>query len=373
MLDLKELREIAQLRDDKACFVSLYLDVDPLSNPKGDYAIQFKNLLKKTAEQLDRDVYKIVREDMGKIEKYVLGNRRDFRKGLVLLSSTHCSFWREYNLAVPVKSELVVDRFPYLQPLFDVMDSHPRYVVLLVDRENARIFTVRIGEITEYGEVHTEDVPGRHKKGGWFALSQNHYERHIDYHVWLHLKDVLKKLDSFLAGEQTEGLIIGGSEEAVNLTRGMLSAAVEGKVIGTFPAEMTEKTDEVLARVETVTVAAGKKRRDETVERLVAQAGKKEQAVLGIADVLQALHEGKVMRLITLRGFQASGFACRSCGALALDAAEGCPFCKGSVEKTVHLADLVSQRAVEQGATVEVVAESGQLREAGGVGAFLRF
>jgi len=54
-----------------------------------------------------------------------------------------------------------------------------------------------------------------HKKGGWFSLSEKSFERHIDYHVSMHLKDVVKQLDSFLSGEYVGRLLIGGSEEAV--------------------------------------------------------------------------------------------------------------------------------------------------------------
>jgi hypothetical protein len=37
MLDRKELREIAQMHDETAPFVSLYLNVNPLTNPKGEH------------------------------------------------------------------------------------------------------------------------------------------------------------------------------------------------------------------------------------------------------------------------------------------------------------------------------------------------
>jgi hypothetical protein len=38
-----------------------------------------------------------------------------------------------------------------------------------------------------------------------------------------------------------------------------------------------------------------------------------------------------------------------------------------------YLADLVAQKAVEQGAFIEVASENRKLREAGSIGAFLRF
>ena len=84
---------------------------------------------------------------------------------------------------------------------------------------NLRLFLVHLGEIEEYGEVHTPDVPGNIKEGDGFLLSGHRFERHIDYHVSLHIKDVIKKLETFLAAERIERIITGGSDDAVAKVR----------------------------------------------------------------------------------------------------------------------------------------------------------
>ncbi len=373
MLDRKELKELASTRDKDMSFVSLYLNVDPFANPKGEYIIQFKNMLKDTSDGLDKVIYKEVRNDLEKIDAYVLGNKRMFKKGLVLLSSLRNSFWKEYHLSAPVRSELVVDKCPYMTPLLNIIDRYQRYVIALVDKESARIFVVHLGEIVEYGEVHTADIPGRHKKGGWFALSQNHYERHIKFHVGLHLNDVVKKLDSFMTGEGISGLLMGGSDEAVAMTRNMLSAPVAARIIGSFQAEMLAPDDEILAKAESVISECEKKKKEDTVDRLVSQALKNDHAALGVENVLNALHEGRVMKLVFLRDYNPAGYACRKCRALGIQDLKQCPYCRGEMEKTNCLTDLAAQRAVEQGATVEVVSVSKTLADSGGIGAFLRF
>lgn len=374
MLDHDELKEIAQMRDDSVpCFVSLYLNVDPVANPKGEHLIQFKNMLKAAAESLDKKVYKLVKEDLKEIESFVLGNKRQFKKGLAFLVSTHESFRKIYHLGVPVKSELIIEKFPYIKPLLDVLDRNAPYLVLVVGREAARIFTIHLGEIVEYGEVQTPDVPGKHKKGGWFALAQNHYERHVDYHVTLHLDEVLKKLDSFMAGEQIRDVVIGGPGETVAMTKGILPAHISEKIVGTFSAEMFAAPDEVLAKAEAIINAYDRKRKDETAERLINQALKNENAVLGLENVLHALQEGRVMRLIYDRDLHHSGYACRSCRSLAAQDIKECPYCKGGMEGVNYVVDLAVQKAVTQGATVEVVTDHKKFTESGGIGAFLRF
>lgn len=373
MLSREELKEIAKMHGNGSYYVSLYLNVNPLTNPKGEYSIRLKNMLKDAAESLEKGVLKKVEKDLEAMEAYVLGNRREFKKGLALISSRDSDFWREYHLSVPLKSELMVEKSPYIKPLLDILDNYQRYAALLVDKESARIFIIHLGEITEYGEVHTPDVPGKHKKGGWYALSQNHYARHIDYHVALHLKDVIKKFESFLKHEYIGRVIIGGSEEAVNMTKERLPNTVTEKVMGTFHAGMFEGNAEVMKKVEPVLQEYERQQEGKVVKELVTRAMKDEKAVLGLENVLKALEGGKVMKLVLLRGFSGRGFQCSGCGALSLKGEVNCPYCGGKMDEVGYMVDLAAQKIVEQGALVEVVTGSEELEKAGGIGAFLRF
>jgi peptide chain release factor subunit 1 len=373
MLSRSELKEIASMEKKDGYFVSLYLNVDPMFNKKGDYMVHLKNMLKNAVESLDKGIYKKVKEDLGKIDNYVLTNKRMFKKGLALISSSANSFWKEYHLGIPVKNELIVDKAPYTKPLMDVLDNYQRYAVLLVDKESARIFVIHLREIVEYGEVHTPDVPGKHKKGGWFALSQNHYERHIDYHVGMHLKEVIEKLDSFLRGEYIGRLIFGGSDEAVSMVKGMLHKTILDKAIGTVKVEMFAKSPEVLAKVEPIVVEYEKNKEREAVEKLFTGAMKKKDAVLGVEDVLHALQEQRVWKLIFVKDLKTSGYSCKSCGFLTVQKADPCPYCKGEMEMVDYLIDLAGEKAIGQGAMVEVLLADKKLKEAGGIGAFLRF
>ncbi|MEW6418000.1 MAG: Vms1/Ankzf1 family peptidyl-tRNA hydrolase [Nitrospirota bacterium] len=373
MVSREELREIAKMRAEDAFFVSLYLNVNPMTNVKNNYVIHVKNMLKQTSEGLDKVVLKKVNGDLEKIEAYILANKRIFKKGLAILSSQGKNIWKEFHLSVPVKNEVIVDKTPYIKPLLDILDNYQRYAILLVGRESARLFLIHLGEIEEYTEVHSADVPGRHKKGGWFALSEKSYERHIDYHVALHLKDVLKQLDSFLSGEYVGRLIIGGSEEAVTKVRAMLPQAVSDKVIGTFQAEMFAKTKEILKKAEPILQAFERQKESEIIEDLLTKAMKNENAVIGIENVLNALQEGRVMKLLFLKDYKQSGLQCKKCGHLTIQDILSCPYCKGEMQHAKYIIDLAAQKAVEQGAIVSVISENKKLEESGSIGAFLRF
>lgn len=374
MLSRTELKEIASMEGKEGSyFVSLYLNVDPMFNQRGDYMVHFKNMMKNVTETLDKAVYKAVKDDIEKFEDYVLSNKRMFKKGLALISSMANNLWRAYNVNVPVKNELVVDKTPYTKPLLEILDNYQSYAVLLVDKESARIFKVHLGGIVEYSGVHTPDIPGRHKKGGWFALSQNHYERHIAFHIGMHLKEVVEKLESFLSGEYIGRIIIGGSEETVSMVKGMLHRTVLDRVIGIAKVEMFARPDEVLRRVEPIVSAYEKKKEEEMVETLIAKALKNENAVLGLDNVVNALQQQRVMKLVFVKDYKASGYSCSSCGYLGVQKVDPCPYCKGKMDAVDYMVDLAGEKAIQQNAFVEVVSESRKLMDAGGIGAFLRF
>lgn len=373
MLSRKELKEMAEL-DGKGYFVSLYLNVDPLFNRGGDYIVHFKNMLKSTSDNLKREIYKKVKDSISKIENYVLTNKRLFKKGLAVLTGENDSFWKVYHLNVPVKNELIVDRFIYTKPLMALLDNYQRYCVLILGKDSARIFVVHLGEIEEYGEIHREDVPGKHKKGGWFALSQDHYERHIDYHVGLHLKDVVERLGSFMAGEYIGRLIIGGSQEAIAMVKEMLPRELISKIIGTVKIEMFAKPDEVLKKVEPVVREFERKKEEEEVERLIEAGLKGGPAALGLDDVLKAIQDKRVMKLIISKDFDSGGYQCTGCGYLIAQKTERCPFCSGRIEFLEHIVALAGEKAIAQGALVDVLSEpSEKLKRYGFIGAFLRY
>ncbi len=373
MISLEELRDIAKMGNKGAGFVSLYLNVNPVTNPGGEYVIWVKSAVKELQDAGDKAMLKRVEPDLRAIEVYIRNNKRALKKGLALLSSSDNSFWREYNLAVPVKSELVIDNAPYIKPLLDMLKRYRRYAVLLVDKETARIFVIHMGEITEYGEIHTEDVPGKHKKGGWFALSQTHYDRHIDYHVGLHLKGVIKQFEPFIKGEDINRLLIGGPEEAVLKTKALLPKGIQAKVIGTFQAGMFEGTLDVLKRAEPVLKAYEEQAASDSVRKLIDRAMKNERAVVGLEAVLKALQESRVQKLMLESEATAFGLQCKACGALSEQETGPCPYCGGEMEGVNFLIELAAQKAVEQNAEVIVVPENKDLRLSGSVGALLRF
>jgi peptide chain release factor subunit 1 len=372
MITIEELKEIASINPGEDHYVTLYLNVDPVTNPGGEYLVKFKNMMKETSEKTDKKVLKAIRGDLEAMENYFIGNKRKFRKALCLISARKGGFWKEFHLSVPVASGIFVDRTPYLKPVMGVMDDFPRHLVLLVDKEKARIFVVHMGEVAEYGEVRTPDIPAKQKKAGWFALEAGHIERHVDFHVALHIQDVAEHAAGFMEKQKIECVIIGGPQEAVSMTMEKLPKAVREKVIGAFAAGMYETSAEILRKAEPVLREHNGKMDASRVDELLARTLKNEQAVVGLEDVVLMLEEGRVMELVIDADYGEKGFVCSNCRKLSAEPG-ACRFCGGPARDIGYMGDLVMQKTVEKGGRVNVVGGNDKLKGAGGIGALLRY
>ncbi len=373
MLNHDEITKLAKIKADDMYYISCYLNVDPVENARGDYLIHFKNMLKKASENLAKDIRKQIMPDIKKIDSYIVANKRDFKKGLAIISSAAADFWWESHFSTGFRNEVVVDKLPYIKPLLNMIDTFRRYAVMIIDKESARLFAVHLGEIKEYREIYTDNVPGKHKKGGWFSLAERSFERHIDYHVELHIKDVIKQLERLLESGDITRLVIGGTEEAMSMAKSLFPRHISGKIIGTFSVTMSAPGNEVLFRVTPVIEAYERKEKEETIELLMTKTMKNENAVLGIDNVLSALQEGRVMKLLFVKDYKTHGFSCARCGFLTSQMAAECPYCKKPMQKVDYMIDLAAQKAIEQGAAFEVVHDNKQFEKAGAIGAFLRY
>jgi peptide chain release factor subunit 1 len=373
MLNYDEITKLAKIKADDKYYLSCYLNVDPVENARGDYLIHFKNMLKKASENLAKDIRRQIMPDIRKIDSYIGDNKRDFKKGLAIISSAASDFWWESHFSTGFKNEIVVDKLPYIKPLLNMIDTFRRYAVMIIDKESGRLFAVHLGEIEEYREIYTDNVPGKHKKGGWFSLAERSFERHIDYHVELHIKDVIKQLEHLLESGDITRLVIGGTEEALSMAKSLFPRHISGKIIGTFSVTMSAPGNEVLLRVTPVIEAYERKEKEETMELLMTKTMKNENAVLGIDNVLSALQEGRVMKLLFVKDYKTHGFSCTRCGFLTSQMAAECPYCKNPMQKVDYMIELAAQKAIEQGAAFEVVHDNKAFEKAGAIGAFLRY
>jgi peptide subunit release factor 1 (eRF1) len=108
------------------------------------------------------------------------------------------------------------------------------------------------------------------------------------------------------------------------------------------------------------------------VERAVGEALRGGLAVLGPEDVVLAVNERRVRRLILEEDFERSGWRCRNCAALGATHEEVCSFCQGPLARVDALGEELVGRVLAEDGEVEVVAHTNRLHSYGRVAALLR-
>ena len=367
------LRKLAEWKTDGTPCSSVYLDVDGRKYPrKQDYLLRAEELchrLREQAARSDRDARRSVEQDTIRMIEFLREMDRGPTRGLALFSASGAGLWEDVRVPRPLPDRAAVSDAPHVLPLEALVETYESFCTVIVDREKARIFLARMGQIEEESDVF-DDVPGRHDQGGW---SQSRYRRHIEEHVGRHLKHVADELLRFFKRKKFDHLIMAGPEEVLSEFERGLHDYLRRRIASRTTLPMTATVDEVLVKSLAVEEAVEVQREREVVERLTAEASAGRQAVTGLDPVLGALNDGRVETLVVPFGLSGRGARCVDCGRLASKGSK-CATCGGRLEAVPDVVESAVAAALRQSSRVETLSlttpADGNHQE---IGALLRY
>jgi peptide subunit release factor 1 (eRF1) len=370
MFSEEDLQELVDFHSEELPVLSLYLDVDPTKHTTDEYKLVLRGLLKEVTGRAQR-------KDVSAVERY-FDHEYDWQgKGVAVFSCLKQDFWRAYPLAVPVDNHVYVGERPYIKPLTDILDAYGRYGVVLVDQEGARLFLFRLGELQETNGTIGEEVKrmkhGRGSAAGRMGGRIARMGRKEEEIAQRNLKEAAELTAKFCAGGRCSRIILGGTEQNVALFQEMLPRELQEQVVGSFPAVMAASEAEVLDRSLEIIAEVEREREEELVESAITAAAKGGAGVIGLADTLGAMYEGRVHILLVDEGYKATGYRCQQCGYIAAQAQKKCPFCGGEVKEIDDAVDLIVREVLDQGGKVEVVRDNPALKGEGYIAALLRY
>ncbi|MGI6380326.1 MAG: Vms1/Ankzf1 family peptidyl-tRNA hydrolase [Anaerolineae bacterium] len=342
--------------------LSVYLDTD-LSDKSKDGV---KLMLRQRLKGMDRE------PQAGDVERVFrfLDYEYDWQPRGVAIFAAGDALWRTIPLPISVPARAYCSTKPVVRTLMDVVDRFGRYAVALVDREALRLFAVEGGKITPLSEVVGEELK-HHRQGGWAAAR---YQRHEDHLALHNLKQAIEVVDHYMEDHDLVRWVLGGSEEVLAQVKGLLPSRLRRGLIGEFPVNMAARPAEVLQRSLDIAMEADTREEQQLVQEAITAANKGGAGVIGLADSLYALQEGRVQSLLVDEALSASGTMCAHCEYIAPHLGGACPFCGGT--EFHEVADAVNRaihKAIDGGADVNIVRENEALREAGGIAALLRY
>ncbi|HKA17517.1 MAG TPA: hypothetical protein VKN18_04290 [Blastocatellia bacterium] len=373
--DIKQLRRYRP--DSDSCILSLYLNVDQsnASNLNRGFETSFESMFRQVFDGQDSNEASKQRfeAECRRIRQFL----RDYMpkgKSLVVFSDSQQGFWWQRDLQVALPSGLRWSQKPWVRPLLELVESHDRIAVVLLDKQRARIFASDTGEIEQQIEI-LSDVPNRHSTTGKdHIMSQGQMERDHDNHVQSHAKRTADELSSLIDRLKLERVVIGGPVEATSVFIGSLPKRIQQMVIGTISAPVDAGTYRVMNEVRDVQDKAEQEDEAKIVDAMITAAMKGDKAVLGLSDTLFAIQEGRVYRLVVARDYRAEGKECGSCHVLIADGLDTCSFCGGKLDAAPDLINRASHRVLDMGGKIQLVAGEAAAKLASArIGALLRF
>ena len=362
MISRQNLQALVDFQPGEDMVLSVYLDADLSQQAKERCRLVLRERLQQVAD-------KSLAQDASRIEQF-LDYEYDWQaKGVAIFSCQKRDFWQAWPIAVPVPTLVFAAERPYLKPLTDLLDEYEPYGVILVDQEGARLFRVELGEIIEESESFGEAVK-RHKQGGW---SQATYQRRVDKQIMQNLKAAADAAADLCKEHPCAALILAGAEETLAQFQPLLPTHLHKLIIGSVAADMEATSADILAKTMGLALEDKHKKEDALVAQTITAAAKGEAAVIGLADTAYATREGRVHVLVVEQGYEALGALCESCGYVAPAQGQDCLFCGQGMRPVDNAVDLVTQKVLESGGKVRVVAGNAKLAESGHIGALLRY
>ena len=365
-----------QLAELKACagdapVLSAYVNIPPGLQPERAYITTFRALAQEMRDRLTEPQREVFEAEAGPVQAWLEREPPEGRAA-VAFSCQATGLWQAAFLPFPVTDHLAFEERPHLAPLLDLFDEHERYGVVIVDKEQSRFLTVRLGEI-EWDQRIQGDIEEPDEHNTW---DDGKYDQQYEAHVQQHLKRVANRLDKFHARRPFARLFLGGPVAAVSGLKALLSPPIAVRLAGTFNVDIDMSPSEVLARTMPLAEQAEREAEAQVVGAIFDGAGPRGRAIHGVSETLRAVWNAAVETLVVVDGFQLAGGECTNCGRLAAGNVVACPVCQGATRPVADVVAWAVSNTLQQAGNVEIVHgdPATRLREEGeGLGALLRF
>lgn len=373
MLNRETLVRLSEFRDGDRTVVSLYIPVER-HVPEDKHLIHLKNLqseIESQAEGLPSEATEQVAADLERAGSWL---RESYARGGQSAAIFACGdrLWETVSLPFDLPARAVLSDRPRLRPLYRLLQRYERYLAILSDARDARLFLVTPNGAEELGQVE-DDTPGRHDQGGW---SQSRFQRHQDKMVDEHLERAADMGFQLFQSRGVDGVVLMGTEDRTNRLNELLHDYLQQRVLDRVPMEMDASSRQIAEATLEVARTRRRARQQEALDLWENSLKGSDLAISGLEATLRAAQQGQLMRLILVEDLEAEGGECRQCGALTSAPGGTCDYCGGEIRTYRDVTDPLAAAAISQGAEL-IFVPSGEgadrLDRYGGVGAQLRY
>jgi len=390
----EQIRELAEFDDPNSCAVTFYFQPSaPRNKAHKEDAILMKDLAREALHRLDRQGQDRHSQDRQNKDRQSTEGRKDAARADVdrilqrsaefrgngshakaVFACAAGKVWREFDLPATLPgTQLFVGRHFHLMPLAHLFGAYPRLGVVLVDRHRARIFDLRLGELTER-EGLFQFLSRKGRSDGFAGYDGGHAQRRVDDEARQHFKAVADALKQSLEKGVFEKWILGCQEVHRAQLEPQLHPYVAQALIGRFSADLAHITrDQIRARSQQIVESWQGDRRRELVSQVLSKAHSNGRGATGLRRVLRSLEMGEVQTLLLGENLQAHAVECSGCGHLDAHIVAMCPVCGRATQEVVDVAEAILPRVIRRDIETFYVKDDPEFDKVGNIAALLRF
>ena len=372
----EQIRELADLQDEKSCALSFYFQPStPRNKAHKEDTILIKDLAREAQRNLEgRGMKDWARADLERIVRMSGELRSNGTHAKAVFACAAREFWREYDLPAQLPgTQLFVDRRFHLKPLARLVGALPRLGVALVDRHRARLFDLRLGELTEREDLF-HPLPRRGRSDGYAGYDAGHAQRRVEDEARQHFKNVAEVLKEWLEKGLFEKWILGCLDVHRSLLEPQLHPYVSQALLGRFNTDVGHVSkEEIRSHSERIVAEWQSRRCRELVLQALDQARGNARGVTGLRRVLRSLELGEVQTLLIGEHFLAHAVECSVCGHLDAHLVSHCPICENATHEVVDVGEAILPWVIRRDIEMFYVKDDPEFDKVGNIAALLRF
>jgi peptide chain release factor subunit 1 len=372
----EQIRELADFRDAESCAVSFYFQPSTPRNKahKEDF-ILIKDLVRDAMRNLESKGKKdCARADVDRILQMAAELRSNGTHAKAVFACAAQNLWQEYDLQPRLPgTQLLIDKRFHIKPLAHLWGGFPRLGIVLVDRHRARIFDLRLGELTEREDLF-QPLSRKGRSDGFKGYDAGHAERRVEDEARQHFKNVAEVVKQSVEKGIFEKWILACQDAQAPLIEAQLHPYASGALLGRIHADMGHVAlDHIQSDAQRIVDRWQLDRRRELVNEAVNQARSNKLGVTGLRRVLRSLEQGEVQTLLIGENFLSHAVECSGCGHIDAHLVSFCPVCGRATQEVVDVGEAILPWVIRRDIELFYVKDDPEFDHVGSIAALLRF
>lgn len=372
----EQIRQLAEFQDNNSCAVTFYFQPStPRNKAHKEDTILIKDLAREAVRNLESKGKKDgARADIERIVRLSSDLRSNGTHAKAVFACAKHNLWQEYELPPTLAgTQMFVDRHFHLKPVAHLLGASPLLAIVLLDRHRARIFDLRMGELTEREDLF-HPLPRRGRSDGFGGYEGGHAQRRVEDEVRQHFKNIAENLKDLMEKGIFEKWILACQDTHRSLFEPQLHPYVSQALIGKFHADLAHATrDGIKAHAEQILEKWQEERRRELIAQALDHARSHGRGVTGLRRVLRSLELGEVQTLLVGENLQAHAVECTHCGHIDAHLVSYCPICGRATQEIVDVGEAILPWVIRRDVETFYLKDDPEFDKVGNIAALLRF